>query len=422
MSNRERWIVYPILFFSLAVALRANLLLQWMTPAHEQLAQSVEGQLAVGQLVCDSVIVRQTMQLGDGETDPLVVLGKLDSGRGALWFNTPEGERALTMTTDEAGGGAIQVDSAAEDNRVMLSTSGLDIFGAEHQPLAVFGRRPDGTGGLAILLNGEGKQQLQLDGGGEAGRITSLNSSGQPLLSLTHRKGEAGAIVLLTEEQRPLVSIGGNVENSAGVVEVYGTEPTPQVRLTSAEDAGVVVTYDSRGTVLTSLQHDGAGGGLVRVGATGGNTVVALGVERREKAGVVQVFDPKGRPMVTMTSEQGGGTVETRNVRGNRLVGLDHTVAGEGVVSMYDARGERFIAAAVNPATLINQNREPNTSDQPGEQAGESDSDPVELQNQPEETLSPATPEAETSEAETSDAAEPESAAAPSEAETPQQE
>jgi len=83
MSQRERWVVYPLLFLALGLALRDKL---------------VPSRLKAWSL--DAAIVRcDQLEVLDGEGNPRVRLGVVGRG-GQVELDTPEGQTTLVLGTD----------------------------------------------------------------------------------------------------------------------------------------------------------------------------------------------------------------------------------------------------------------------------------------------------------------------------------
>ena len=84
MSDRERWIVYPLLFLALGTALR------------DKITQSIEVDvIRCKQILVDDVRSKQIL-VGDDERQPKIVLGSNDAG-GLVTVVDAAGELTLAL-------------------------------------------------------------------------------------------------------------------------------------------------------------------------------------------------------------------------------------------------------------------------------------------------------------------------------------
>ena len=151
MNTRERWIVYPLLFLALGLALRDKIV-----PQSELIAFGIEcAKLKADEVTCTSVTV----------TDP-------------------SGNIAARIVPVGSGGGR------------------LEIHGATGNAVVVLGADQSGQFGAAEFADPDGTLQLLLQASKEGGRVTTFDPH-QTLVLLTGYMGsEAGMFALLPGSKR----------------------------------------------------------------------------------------------------------------------------------------------------------------------------------------------------------------------------
>lgn len=116
MSTRERWIIYPLLFLTLGVALRDRVIPPKQFQAHELAAERIRcGQLQVGQILCEQARFKETVS-------DRVDCGQLQ-GKALLVGGT--GSRPVVMIgmDSRTHGGLIEVLAADHAPVVQIGTS-----------------------------------------------------------------------------------------------------------------------------------------------------------------------------------------------------------------------------------------------------------------------------------------------------------
>jgi hypothetical protein len=95
MSTRERWIVYPLLFLTLGIALREKATYPHQFRAAEIAAQQIQCErLLAGGILCEQEQITQTARVRQIVCDSLVVNGP--SGRPAIQLQSAEGNGVIT--------------------------------------------------------------------------------------------------------------------------------------------------------------------------------------------------------------------------------------------------------------------------------------------------------------------------------------
>jgi hypothetical protein len=113
MSDRERWIVYPLLFLTLGIALRN----QFFPTRRFGAVDLRAGEISVHQIVCDELVVRDKFQsdradchflnVVNGRGRPLVTAGEeTSSGAGLIQTSDSRG-MPLVQIRPSSGGGMV---------------------------------------------------------------------------------------------------------------------------------------------------------------------------------------------------------------------------------------------------------------------------------------------------------------------------
>lgn len=181
MSSRERWIVYPLLFLTLGIAMRdkvvpPRLRARELMAQGEVLADTVRcNRLEVGQADCRRLVADQAqcrlVVVTDEGRKSAVRLGTVSEGGGRLEVFSPEGKVVLAAGTDpKTKGGMFEVLSADRSPRVRLGATddggGLVAAFAAEQPrwvalgyeggeMGVFAKPADGERIVPLTLPGD---------------------------------------------------------------------------------------------------------------------------------------------------------------------------------------------------------------------------------------------------------------------------
>lgn len=119
MSTRERWIVYPLIFLTLGIALRDKLLYRVKT--NDILAQRV----ACTELVADNVLIRKGTRMNVAECRTMIVHGPNGNPVVALGVDaTTDGGGAVT--TFSPTGKAARLGSVGANLGVFVRLPGLE--------------------------------------------------------------------------------------------------------------------------------------------------------------------------------------------------------------------------------------------------------------------------------------------------------
>lgn len=199
MTDRERWTIYPLLIFSLALSLRDKV----FPPAV----------LTVPDVRC------QRLEVTDPSGTPRVIMGISAKESGAFELRGPDGKNRIVMTSEPVVGGVIELLNDA-------ATPTVEIGGEQK---------------------------------GAAGTVTTFGKDSRPLVILSAVENN-GAIVTLRGDQKKLVELGAD-SGGSGMFTLYGADQIPRVILNSEQDAGRVATYDERGRLLFLISRDEQGTG-----------------------------------------------------------------------------------------------------------------------------------------------------------------
>jgi hypothetical protein len=123
MSNRERWVVYPLLFMSLGMSLTNGLERQEKSAIQDRAHESVAD---VGHLRCTS------LEIIGADGKPRISMGAKDGGNGYLQLGAPDGTLQAQLNSNLSGAllslfdrtGKIAVRLGYEGEQIVLAISG----------------------------------------------------------------------------------------------------------------------------------------------------------------------------------------------------------------------------------------------------------------------------------------------------------
>jgi hypothetical protein len=94
MSSRERWIVYPLIFLALGIAMRVALREKYFPPARVQSEEITAGRIRCAQLQVDQLLTANSIVSRSAQCEavailgsngrPTIILGNDSKGRGGL--------------------------------------------------------------------------------------------------------------------------------------------------------------------------------------------------------------------------------------------------------------------------------------------------------------------------------------------------
>ncbi|MBX7164771.1 MAG: hypothetical protein K1X74_00360 [Pirellulales bacterium] len=137
--------------------------------------------------------------------------------------------------------------------------------------------------------------------------------------------------------------------------------------------------HGAQGEAAVQIVVEPEGGGIYLRNAAG-KEVLALGVDDKTGVGVLQTKDEQSHPRVTIAGIGGGGAIVTAAGEHQHLLALEHDGQGNGVISIYDAEGRRYVVLRAGPMPEIRAPEEAqplsepaSSGDQPagGEASGE---------------------------------------------------
>ncbi len=172
MSNRERWIIYPLLFLALGAALRTRLLpsftnLEAETAVIDRLQSAnfteLKGQrIEVDGLICDRLQVNSSLVVVAPDGKPRLVLTTGEHGdhtEGELFLLGEEGQFLAALRTNQSGAGLIQLNDAEGSVRMFATESlgggALVTMGGDQQPLVALEHNMQGDGAVVRYKDGK---------------------------------------------------------------------------------------------------------------------------------------------------------------------------------------------------------------------------------------------------------------------------
>ena len=139
----------------------------------------------------------------------------------------------------------------------------------------------------------------------------------------------------------------------AKTFEVVNDAGVAVVTLESFKDAGAINLTDKNGNMtffaLSAEDKDGMSLGMVTTRNGKGQTLVELGVTTAGE-GLVETQNGKGGRLVKLgTTTDGEGVVVTENGKGEKLVELGVTTDGEGFVETQNGKGQNLVSLSGTP-------------------------------------------------------------------------
>jgi hypothetical protein len=152
MSDRERWIVYPLLFLTLGIALRN----QFFPTRRFGAVDLRAGEISAQRILCDELVVRDKAHCRE-------------------------------VKFDKAEGGAIQSDRA--------DCHFLNVVNAKGRPLVTAGEETSSGAGLIQTSDSRGMPLVQIRPSSGGGMVTAFGQQGNVLVELGHEERNFGVFV-----------------------------------------------------------------------------------------------------------------------------------------------------------------------------------------------------------------------------------
>ncbi|CAL1125165.1 unnamed protein product [Cladocopium goreaui] len=145
MSNRERWILYPLLVLALGASLRTQVL-----PIFKRLTAM---EFSANQISCDTLEVSKSILLRGEDGKARIVLSDASGRSGQIHIFGENGNSLISMgATKENGSGAISVFNAQGEIQVRLDAleggGVVATFGEDKKPLVVVEHDREGSGSV----------------------------------------------------------------------------------------------------------------------------------------------------------------------------------------------------------------------------------------------------------------------------------
>ncbi len=192
MSNRERWVIYPLLFLALGFALKPK-----FVPPENFKCQSIE---CDDLLVKDILLARRSAQIGTLLSVPVVrsttVISSVAQVK-TLNIVGDDGKSRMRMGTQvhlDAQGSA-KADGATANNAQTFDSGRLELYGKNQKPILVLASTDDGQSGLAVVGRSAGQNQVILRASPAGGQFYLHDSSGQVHVFAGHLPSTSGIYV-----------------------------------------------------------------------------------------------------------------------------------------------------------------------------------------------------------------------------------
>ena len=257
MSDRERWIVYPLLFMALAVGLRDKL-------THTVRADRIE---------C------RTLVFSDEQQQPRLALmpephPRGDSAQRGLLLLDADGRQIAAL------GPVVQCESLVAQEiateqlvaRKGVQSPMLIATDRNHRPLVAIGgdlelpAKPTGRQGPIKMFDAQGRLVAQLGPVIVCRELHVLDAAGRSRVSLGTtpvESGEAssaaGRITVRNAAGQQAVGIGTDPAGEHGAVTTHGADRAPLVVIGANQWGGLLRVFDRRQSLVLDLGHFGAG-------------------------------------------------------------------------------------------------------------------------------------------------------------------
>jgi len=230
MSSRERWTVYPLLFFSIGLALYNRVAIS------EQVDTSV--------VHCDVLECRRVRVLGANGQEQ-ASLSERGLTAHVVSVTAPGGESRIQLDTGVTDAGQFQLLGGDGKRRVAFGSDEKKQAGE----IAIFGNSPELP--LVVIAADEG-----------AGTVATQTEAGQRLVYLTHAASSAGTLAVFGGAETPAVVLVGN--KAGGSVETFTENAKRLVYMThDSKGSGTLVSFDAEGKphfyLTASLRGNGTG-------------------------------------------------------------------------------------------------------------------------------------------------------------------
>jgi hypothetical protein len=176
MSTRERWIVYPLLFLTLGIAMRNQFLPTNVFKAMDLRANDIKvNEFTAHTILCDGLVVRDKascsrIEYKSAVGEQMAINGFLKS----LQFRSTEAEFGKLAITDEQG-----------------------------QPVVAMQQDQNTKAGVIQTMLANGAPQVQIYSNGSGGIVNTIGHSGQVLVAMGHDGENFGVFAQFPQTGRP---------------------------------------------------------------------------------------------------------------------------------------------------------------------------------------------------------------------------
>jgi hypothetical protein len=164
MSDRERWIVYPLLFLALGIALRNQFFPTRRFGAVDLLA----GELVAHRICCNQLLVRDVAECNK------------------VAFKAAKGDYLKSGMSESD-----QVRTGLAECRI-LNAGNFNVVNKEGKPLVQALEDKDAKSGFLQTLDSRGTPLVQLSPSEGSGMVTAWGPEGQALVALGHHGKDLG--------------------------------------------------------------------------------------------------------------------------------------------------------------------------------------------------------------------------------------
>lgn len=166
MTTRERWIVYPLLFLTLGIAMRNQFLPTRTLGAVDLRA----GDLTAHKIVCDQLVVQQSEECNNLQANDIRVKRVLAGYSESIQAKILEGDFGKIAVTDKQG-----------------------------KPVVILAEDENTKSGAIQTLRADGVPQVQILSNGTGGLVTTFGRSGQVWVRMGNEGQQYGVYMILPQ-------------------------------------------------------------------------------------------------------------------------------------------------------------------------------------------------------------------------------
>jgi len=199
MTDRERWIIYPLVFLTLGIALRN----QFLPTRRFEAVDLKAGEISAQKIICNDLVVRQTGACNQLQSEQ-------------FQFNEALGKHIRTLGLTEC----VQLNAGEAEFGKML------IVNAQGKPVVLAGADKNTQSGIIQTMTSNGMPLVQLHATDTGGAVTAVELGGKILLEMGQEGQNLGVFAKLPQGQLVPLTLPLRMEPQS-LVPKPSQSPTP---------------------------------------------------------------------------------------------------------------------------------------------------------------------------------------------------